>query len=111
MAEISIDQFHTIEIRVGTILVAEKVPDAEKLIRLMVDVGDEGGPRQIVSGIAGTYPDPSVLVGKQTTFVTNLAPRMLRGLESNGMLFAASDAEGLVLLNPERKIVPGSSAG
>lgn len=88
-AHISYDDFKKIEIRAGKILTAEKVPNADKLLRLTVDFA-EVAPRQIVSGIAAYFPDPAVLVGKTTTFVTNLEPRTIRGLESNGMLFALS---------------------
>jgi methionyl-tRNA synthetase len=87
--KISIDQFKAIEIRVGKVLSAERVPDTDKLIKCMVDLG-EGTPRQILSGIAGTFPDPTVLVGRQFPYVANLAPRTIKGLESNGMILAVS---------------------
>lgn len=68
-------------------------------------------PRQIVSGISGYFPDPSVLVGKTCMFVTNLEPRTIKGLESNGMLFAVSTKEGgFSLLEPNNTITPGSMA-
>jgi methionyl-tRNA synthetase len=106
---ITIDEFARIEVKVGTVLVAEAVPDTEKLLRLEVDFGEESGSRQIVSGIA-TYAEPSSLVGRQLAFVTNLAPRTLRGLESNGMLFAVGDDESFAFLTPDRTVPPGTAA-
>jgi tRNA-binding EMAP/Myf-like protein len=106
---ITFDDFKKVEITVGKILSAEKVPETDKLLRLMVDFGDKIPPlpqennqapmtnnqtgrdtRQIVSGISAYFPDPQVLVGKKCMFVTNLEPRTIKGLESNGMLFAVS---------------------
>jgi methionyl-tRNA synthetase len=84
---ISIDDFAKIELRVAQVLVAEKVKGADKLLRLEVDLGTE--KRQIVAGIAKAY-DPEKLVGRKVVIVANLAPRKLRGLESQGMIVAAS---------------------
>ena len=103
---ISYDEFAKVDIRVGTILSAEKIPDTDKLIKLSVDFGNEG-TRQIVSGISEYFPDPSVLVGKQTTFVFNLEPRKIKGYESNGMLFAHGSGETFSLIIPEKKVPPG----
>ena len=106
--KISIDEFHKVEMKVGKILTAEKVPDTDKLLRLTVDMG-EGAPRQIVSGIAAYFPDPEALVGVRCPFVTNLAPRMLRGLESNGMILAAATEDGAFsLLKVDDSIPPGT---
>jgi len=88
---ISIDDFAKVELRAGTVLEAEKVPKADKLLRLIVDVG-EAAPRQILAGIAEYY-SPEQIVGRKIVVVVNLAPRKLRGLESNGMLLAASIGE------------------
>jgi tRNA-binding EMAP/Myf-like protein len=133
----TIDEFKAIEMRVGTILSAEKVEGADKLLRLMVDFGPRSKPavqiqgesasqedapaareeetppedreiRQILSGIAQWYA-PEDLVGKQCPFVTNLAPRIIRGLESNGMILAVGVGETAVLLHPDKSIEPGSS--
>ncbi len=87
--KITFDDFAKIEIKAGKILSAEKVPATDKLLKLSVDFA-EAAPRQIVSGIALYFPDPAVLVGRTCMFVTNLEPRMIKGLESNGMLFAVS---------------------
>ncbi len=88
---IGIDDFIKVELRAATVLEAEKVPKADKLLRLMVDLG-ESQPRQILAGIAQHY-SPEQVVGRKIIVVANLAPRKLRGLESNGMLLAASVGE------------------
>src|SRR3954470_1272990 len=98
---INIDEFAKIEVQVGTVVRAERVPDTDKLLRLMVDFAEEAGPRQIVSGIAAYVSEPESLIGKQLAFVTNLEPRMLRGLESNGMLFAVGDGDTFAFLSPD----------
>ena len=86
--QITIDDFAKIELRVARILVAERIPKADKLLRLEVDLGHE--KRQILSGIAEWYT-PESLVGRRIVVITNLAPRKMRGLDSHGMLLAASD--------------------
>ncbi|MGA7317200.1 MAG: methionine--tRNA ligase subunit beta, partial [Silvibacterium sp.] len=88
--KITIDDFLKVELRVAQIKVAERVPKADKLLRLEVDLGYE--QRQIVAGIAEAYT-PESLVGRKVVIVANLAPRKLRGLESNGMIVAASLGE------------------
>jgi methionyl-tRNA synthetase len=88
---ISIDDFIKVELRAATVLEAERVPKADKLLRLVIDVGEEK-PRQILAGIAEHYT-PEEVVGRKIIVVANLAPRKLRGLESNGMLLAASVGE------------------
>lgn len=113
---ISYDEFKKVEIRAGKIISAEKIPETDKLLKLMVDFGekDELGnakPRQIVSGIALKFPDVALLIGKICMFVTNLEPRTIKGFESNGMLFAISTAEGgFSLLEPNSSISPGALA-
>lgn len=94
----TIDDFQKIELRLGTVLSADLIEGADKLYLLKVDFG-EGVPRQILSGIR-EFVQPEELVGKQFPFVTNLAPRMLRGHESQGMILAASHEETLALLTP-----------
>lgn len=107
---ISYEDFAKVEIRAGKILSAEKIPDTDKLLKLMVDFAEEK-PRQIVSGISFYFPDPTVLVGRTAMFVTNLEPRIIRDHESNGMLFAVSTAEGAFsLLEPNSSIPPGTKA-
>ncbi|MDO8575334.1 MAG: hypothetical protein Q7R78_01370 [bacterium] len=107
---INYDDFAKVEIRAGKILSAEKIPETDKLLKLIVDFAEEK-PRQIVSGIFAHFPDPAVLVGKTCTFVTNLEPRIIKGHESNGMLFALSTEEGAFsLLEPNTSIPPGTKA-
>lgn len=128
MKTINIDDFSKVEIRIGTILEAEKVPDADKLLRLIFDFGDlnpeeqleiellpelvEKYPgkhvRQIMSAIAPYISDPSTLVGKQIAVVTNLEPRKFRGYESQGMIMATDDEEGIVFMSPARPTKSGS---
>lgn len=109
---ITIDDFHKVQIKIGHILSAEKVPDADKLLKLSVDMGEEN-PRQIVSGISAFFSDPQTLVGKKCAFAANLEPRTIRGLESQGMILAVSGGEGdgafFSLLETGNTVVPGSS--
>ena len=105
--EIVFDDFAKIDLRIGTILSAEKVEKADKLLKLEVDLGFE--KRTIVSGIALHFK-PEEIVGKQVTVVCNLAPRKMRGIESNGMILMAEDKAGkLHFVNPDGKIDEGSS--
>lgn len=107
---INIEDFKKVNIVVGQILSAEKVPDTDKLLKLSVDLG-EATPRQIVSGISLYFPDCTVLVGKKFMFVANLEPRMIRGIESNGMILAVSTEDGkFSLLSPNDEIPVGASA-
>jgi methionine--tRNA ligase beta chain len=103
---ITYDEFEKVDIRIGTIISAEKMEGADKLLILKVDFGDEG-IRQIVSGISQYFPEPHTLVGIQTTFVFNLEPRTIRGHESNGMLFAHGEGDTFTLLIPQIKVPPG----
>ena len=108
--KITYDDFAKVEIKAGKILTAEKIPETDKLLRLTVDFA-ESSPRQIVSGISMYFPDPNSLIGKTCMFVTNLEPRMLKGFESNGMLFALSTPDGnFSLLEPNSTIPPGTKA-
>ncbi len=102
----TIDDFQKLEIRMGTVLSVEVVEGADKLYKLSVDLGEEK-PRQILSGIR-EYVLPEDLVGKQFPFIANLAPRTIRGLESNGMILAGSDDSGLALLNPTKTLTNGT---
>jgi methionyl-tRNA synthetase len=104
--EIVFDDFAKIDLRVGTIVAASKVEKADKLLQLSVDLGFE--IRTIVSGIAQHF-EPESIVGKQVTVVVNLAPRKMRGIESNGMILMAEDPNGkLHFVNPSDNINPGS---
>ena len=101
--KITIDDFAKIELRVGQVKVAEKVKGADKLLRLEVDIGTE--VRQLVAGIAEAYA-PESLIGRKVVIVANLAPRKLRGLESNGMIVAASLEGGKPVLATFLEDVP-----
>ncbi len=101
--KISIDDFAKIELRVGLVKVAEKVPKADKLLRLEIDIGTE--VRQVLAGIAEAYA-PETLVGRKVVIVANLAPRKLRGMESNGMIVAASLEDGKPVLASFLEDVP-----
>ncbi|RAJ10832.1 methionyl-tRNA synthetase [Chitinophaga skermanii] len=104
-AEIQFDDFAKIDLRVGTITHAEKIPKADKLLKLSVDMGTE--QRTICSGIA-EYFAPEDIIGKQVTVVANLAPRKMRGIESQGMILMAEDNGKLVFVNPNVAVAPGS---
>jgi methionyl-tRNA synthetase len=101
---ISIDDFAKIELRVAQILEAEEVPKSKKLLKLIVDIGDE--KRQVVAGIKGHY-EPEELVGKKIVLVCNLKPAKLCGVESQGMILAAGD-EVVALLTPDKDVPVGS---
>ena len=110
---IQYEDFAKLDIRIGRIIAAEMVPETDKLIKCTVDFGDSpagGGVRIIVSGIAA-WKKPEELVGKQLPYIVNLAPKMLRGVESQGMLLAASDENGVVLMQPEREVPAGTKLG
>lgn len=109
-ARISIDDLAKIEVKVGTVRSAELVPETDKLLRLLVDFNEVAGPRQIVSGIRAYVSEPEDLVGRQLAFVTNLAPRTIKGLESNGMLFAVGMDNTFAFLSPDREVPPGTPA-
>ncbi len=102
---VDIDYFKKIQLRTADVVSAEKVQGADKLLRLRIKIGEE--TRQILAGIAQWYT-PESLVGKQIVVVANLKPAKIRGLESNGMLLAAQDNDGVVILTPERRTQSGS---
>jgi len=106
MAFVSIDDFRTLDLRVATVTAVVPHPKADRLLVLTVDLGGE--QRQLVAGIRAHY-EPEVLVGKQIVVVVNLAPATLRGVESQGMLLAASDSEGrLAIVVPEKPVSAGA---
>lgn len=105
-ANIVFDDFAKLDLRVGTIVAAEKVPKADKLLKLTIDIG-EAAPRTVVSGIAMHYT-PDQLPGQQVVLVANLEPRKMRGVESQGMVLMAEDASGkLVFVRPAEAMAPG----
>lgn len=105
--EITFDQFIAVEIKIGTILAVAIVEDADKLLRLTVDLG-ESEPRQIVSGIREFFPDEQELVGRQCPFIANLAPRKIRGLVSQGMILAGNTDDTFALLHPSNGLPAGT---
>ncbi|MDP2934851.1 MAG: methionine--tRNA ligase subunit beta [bacterium] len=109
---INFDDFQKLDIRIGTILEAEKVEEADKLLKLKVDLGADPataglGQRTIVAGIAKDYK-PQSLIGKQLVILTNLEPRTIRGIESQGMILAAVIDEKAVILKPAKKVPNGT---
>jgi methionyl-tRNA synthetase len=103
---LTIDEFSRVELRVATVLAAEAHPNADRLLVLKIDLGGE--QRQLVAGIRKHY-EPDELVGKRIVVVANLQPATLRGVESQGMLLAASDDEGrLSLVTPEKPVSAGA---
>lgn len=107
---ITIEDFAKLELKVGTVLEAEEVEGSEKLLKLTVDLGEDppaGGPRQILAGMK-QWKAPEDFLGKQLVFITNLEPRQMMGLESQGMVLATDSESGPVLLVPEKEVPPGS---
>lgn len=102
---ITIDQFRNVELKIATIKSAEPHPNADKLMVLQIDLGSE--QRQILAGIRNHYT-PEELIGRQIVVVANLEPAKLRGLESQGMLLAASDEGRVVILSPEKTVQSGA---
>ncbi|MBX3467786.1 MAG: glutamine--tRNA ligase/YqeY domain fusion protein [Planctomycetes bacterium] len=105
-AEVGIEDFQKLDLRVGVVKVAEVVPQADKLLRLEVDLGD-GRPRQVFSGIRASYPDPAVLVGKRVAVLVNLKPRQMKFGLSEGMVLAAGGAEGVRVCTFDEGAGPG----
>ena len=104
-AKISIDEFRKIDLKVATIKAAEAHPNADKLLVLQIDIGGE--QRQICAGIRNSYA-PEELVGKQIIVVANLETAKLRGMESQGMLLAASDGDRVIIMTPEKPVQVGA---
>ena len=105
MNMINFEDFKKLDLRIGKILSAEKIEGSDKLLKLVVDFASE--QRQIVAGIAEFY-QPESLIGKEFPFVINLEPRTLKGVESQGMILAASTEGKPVLMSPTEDVPPGS---
>ena len=109
-ADTSIDEFGKMDIRVATVLDCQPVKKSERLLQFTLD--DGMGGRTILSGIAQSYPDPSVLIGKQVLFIANFPPRKMMGIESQGMILSAVDADGkLVVTTVSREVKNGAQVG
>lgn len=106
MDKVTIEDFAKLEFKVGTVLEAEEIEGSEKLLKLKVDLGEEE-PRQILSGIKKWY-SPEDLKGKQFVFITNLAPRQMMGLESNGMIMAAEGEDKPIPLTVSSPVLNGA---
>jgi methionyl-tRNA synthetase len=104
---ISYDDFTKLDIRIGEITSVEIVEGADKLLKLTVDVGEDRS-RQVISGIRMYFEDPQWLVGKKCPFLANLEHRTIRGIESEGMILAASAGDTLALLLPHRDLPVGT---
>ena len=102
---VNFDDFKKLDLRIAKILKAEKIEGSNKLLKFQIDIGDE--EKQLVAGLAGHY-NPENLVGREIVVVVNLEPKKLMGVESQGMLLAASKDNDIVLLQPDREIEPGS---
>ncbi len=107
MADLTYEQFKQMDLRVGVIAAIEDHPNANKLYVLKVDLG-EGTERQLVAGLRPYYPDKAKLLGKRIVVVANLAPAILRGIESRGMLLAAQDGDRVIILTSDEEMRPGS---
>lgn len=103
---ITLNDFQKIEIKIGKIKNAERIEGSEKLLKLEIDFGEES--RQIISGIGKAVAEPELLIGKEVPVITNLEPKQLMGIESQGMILAASNGETPVLIHPEKEVPPGS---
>ncbi|MBP9749409.1 MAG: hypothetical protein KBD21_01650 [Candidatus Pacebacteria bacterium] len=103
---ITIHDFSSVEMRIGCIMMVERVPETDKLLQLTVDFGEERN-RTVISGIAGYFEDPQVLVGKRCPFITNLEPRTIRGLTSEAMIVAVhTEAGAFSILEPTTMEIP-----
>ena len=105
MENINFEEFQKIDLRVGKIIEAEKIEGTDKLLKLKVDLGEE--KRQLVAGITKFY-QPEDLIGKEIVVVANLEPKILRGIESQGMLLAGDVKGKPVLLKPDQEVPPGT---
>jgi len=105
--KITYEDFAKLQIKIGTIVAVEVVPEADKLLKLTVELGEEV-PRQIVSGIREYVSEPQELIGRQAPFLVNLAPRTIRGLVSDGMILAVGDESSFAFLQPHIEVSAGS---
>ena len=103
---ITYDDFKKVELKIAKVVEAEEVAGADKLLKLQIDLGNSE-KRQIVAGIKKMYQAKD-LIGKEIVVVVNLEPRMVMGIESNGMLLAASDEKGISIITPDREVALGS---
>ena len=107
MTQVLLEDFKKLDLRIAKILAVEEIPGADKLWKLSIDAGE---PKTIVAGVKKFYPREA-LVGRSIVIVNNLAPAVIRGIESQGMLLAATEGEKLSLLMPDGGLAPGSPVG
>jgi methionine--tRNA ligase beta chain len=103
---VTFEDFKKLEIRIGRVVSVEKIPQTDKLLKFVFDLGDE--KRQIIAGIAESFPDFSSLVGKEMPILVNIEPREIKGFKSEGMIMAVDVDDQAILLKPEKKVPPGS---
>lgn len=103
---ITFDEFSKLELKVGTVVEAEDIEGSEKLIKLKVDVGEEN-PRQVLAGVKQWFK-PEEFIGKQVIVVTNLEPKVMMNLKSQGMMLAADSKKGPIFLTVPKKVPPGT---
>ncbi|MBI4948150.1 methionine--tRNA ligase [Candidatus Berkelbacteria bacterium] len=106
MENISFEEFSKLDIRIGTVLSVEKVPETDRLLKFEFDFGTE--KRTIIGGWAISYPEPEVLIGKQMPVLCNLEPRIIKGVESQGMVLSAVLQEQPIALFPEKAVGNGA---
>lgn len=106
MANISYADFSKLDLRIGRVIASEKIVGADKLLKLTIDLGEEL-PRQLVAGIAQEY-QPDELIGKDMVILSNLEPKKIRGVESQGMILAAAIENKSVILTVDKPVPPGS---
>ena len=109
MNEIVLEDFKKVELRVAKVLDVQEIPGADKIWKLLIDVGLE--KKEIVAGVKAFYPAKEDLMGKTIVVVNNLAPATIRGVESRGMLLAAKDGSRLTILTLDKELPPGSVVG
>ena len=103
---INFEDFKALDIRIGKVISAKKVPNADKLVKIIFDLGTE--ERQIIAGIAEYFENLEELIGKEMPIHTNLAPKTFKGYESCGMILAADEDGKPVLLHPDQEVKPGT---
>ncbi len=103
---VSIEDFQKLDLRVGTVIAAERVRGTDKLVKFELDFGD--AKRTVIGGWAISYPEPSELIGQQLVAVVNLEPRTIRGIESQGMLLSAIKEDQPIALQPDQAVPNGS---
>lgn len=103
---ITFDDFKKLEIKIGKVISVEKIPETDKLLKFVFDLGNE--KKQIIAGIAEFFSDLNSLVGKEMPILANIEPREIKGYKSEGMVLAVDADDKVILLQPQKKVPPGS---